>query len=48
MSYSRYERLANKAFESGNITLFREYIQKMIECELEQKEDERDNDDEDT
>lgn len=36
---ARFEALANKAFESGDMVLFREYIQKMIACQLE-KEDE--------
>jgi hypothetical protein len=35
---SRFESLALKAFESGDMKLFREYIEKMIDCQIEEKE----------
>lgn len=35
---TRFEALAMKAFESGDMGLFRVYIEKMIECQIQEKE----------
>jgi len=36
---SRFEALAMKAFESGDMGLFKIYIEKMIECQAQEKEE---------